>query len=88
MKGADNYSLYAVQVLGMNEIDAARLATYGAYVRPVACVIAGLVADRYNSARSICALFIVLAISYSVLTLVTPETIALNIIYALSLIHI
>ena len=81
MKGADNYSLYAVQVLGMNEIDAARLATYGAYVRPVACVIAGLVADRYNSARSICALFIVLAISYSVLTLVTPETIALNIIY-------
>ena len=82
MKGADNYSLYAVQVLGMNEIDAARLATYGAYVRPVACVIAGLVADRYNSARSIFALFIMLVISYSALSVVTPETIALNLIYA------
>jgi len=82
MKGADNYSLYAVQVLGMNEIDAAKLATYGAYVRPLACIIAGLVADRYNSARSICALFIMLVISYSALSVVTPETIALNLIYA------
>ena len=82
MKGADNYSLYAVQVLGMNEIDAAKLATYGAYVRPLACIIAGLVADRYNSARSICALFIMLVISYSALSVVTPETITLNLIYA------
>ena len=82
MKGTDNYSLYAVQVLGMNEIDAARLATYGAYVRPVACVIAGLIADRYNSARSICVLFIMLVISYSVLAVVTPDTTALTLIYA------
>ncbi len=82
MKGTDNYSLYAVQVLGMNEIDAARLATYGAYVRPVACVIAGLIADRYNSARSICVLFVMLIISYSVLAVVTPDTIALTLIYA------
>ena len=82
MKGADNYSLYAVQVLGMNEIDAARLATYGAYVRPVACVIAGLIADRYNSARSICVLFVMLIISYSVLAVVTPDAIALTLIYA------
>ena len=82
MKGTDNYSLYAVQVLGMNEIDAARLATYGAYVRPVACVIAGLIADRYNSARSICVLFIMLIISYSVLAVVTPDTTALTLIYA------
>ncbi|HIA49562.1 MAG TPA: MFS transporter, partial [Acidobacteria bacterium] len=82
MKGTDNYSLYAVQVLGMNEIDAARLATYGAYVRPVACVIAGLIADRYSSARSICVLFVMLVISYSVLAVVTPDTIALTLIYA------
>ena len=82
MKGTDNYSLYAVQVLGMNEIDAARLATYGAYVRPVACVIAGLIADRYSSARSICVLFVMLIISYSVLAVVTPDTIALTLIYA------
>lgn len=81
-KGLDNYSLYAVQVLGMNEIDAAMLATYGAYVRPVACVIAGLIADRVDSARSIVVLFVMLVASYSVLAVATPDATALTLIYA------
>lgn len=81
-KGLDNYGLYAVQVLGMNEIDAAKLATYGAYIRPVACVIAGLLADRFDSARSIAILFFMLMISYTVLAGTTPDAATLNIIYA------
>ncbi len=81
-KGLDNYALYAVQVLGMNEIDAAKLATYGAYVRPVACVVAGLVADRFDSARSIVVLFIMLVASYGVLAVATPDTVTLSTIYA------
>jgi len=81
-KGLDNYALYAVQVLGMNEIDAATLATYGAYVRPVACVVAGLVADRFDSARSILVFFIMLVASYGALSIVTPDTTTLGIIYA------
>ncbi len=81
-KGLDNYGLYAVQVLGMNEIDAARLATYGAYIRPVACVIAGLLADRFDSARSIAVLFFMLMISYALLAGTTPAAATLNIIYA------
>ena len=81
-KGLDNYSLYAVQVLGTNEIDAARLATYGAYVRPVACITAGLIADRYDAARSILVLFVMLVASYGVLAVATPETTALTVIYA------
>ena len=81
-KGLDNYSLYAVQVLGMNEIDAAKLATYGAYVRPVACVIAGLIADRFDAARSIFVMFVMLVASYGVLGVATPDTAALNLIYA------
>ena len=80
-KGLDNYSLYAVQVLGMNEIDAAKLSTYGAYVRPVACVFAGLIADRFDSARSIAVSFAVLVLSYGALSIVTPDTSALSIIY-------
>ena len=80
-KGLDNYALYAVQVLGMNEIDAAKLATYGAYVRPVACVIAGLIADRFDSARSIFVLFVMLVASYSVLATATLETTTLGVIY-------
>lgn len=81
-KGLDNFALYAVQVLGMNEIDAAKLATYGAYVRPVACVIAGLIADRSDSGRSIFVLFVMLVASYSVLAVATPEATALALIYA------
>lgn len=80
-KGLDNYSLYAVQVLGMNEIDAAKLATYGAYVRPVACVVAGLIADRFDAARSIFVLFVTLVASYSVLATATLETTTLGVIY-------
>ena len=80
-KGLDNYSLYAVQVLGMNEIDAAMLATYGAYVRPVACVMAGLIADRFDSARSIAVMFAMLVASYSVLAVATPDSTALALIY-------
>jgi sugar phosphate permease len=81
-KGLDNYALYAVQVLRMNEIDAATLATYGAYVRPVACVVAGLVADRFDSTRSILVFFIMLVASYGALSIVTPDTTTLGIIYA------
>ena len=80
-KGLDNYALYAVQVLGMNEIDAAKLATYGAYVRPVACVVAGLVADRFDSARSILILFTMLVASFGVLAVATPDPTTLGIIY-------
>ncbi len=80
-KGLDNYALYAVQVLGMNEIDAAKLATLGAYVRPVACVVAGLVADRFDSARSILVFFLMLVVSFGVLAVATPDTTTLSIIY-------
>ncbi len=80
-KGLDNFGIYAVHVLNMSEIDAARLTTYGAYVRPVACVAAGLLADRYDSARSIFGLFAILIASFCVLALATPDTTALAVIY-------
>ena len=66
----------------MNEIDAAMLATYGVYLRPVACVIAGLIADRFDSARSIAILFVMLVAAYSVLAVATPDTATLSVIYA------
>ena len=80
-KGLDNYALYAVQVLNMNEIDGAKLATYGAYIRPVACVVAGLVADRFDSARSILVLFIMCLAAYGVLSIATPDTVSMFVIY-------
>jgi len=81
-KGLDNYSLYAVQVLGMNEVDAARLAIWGAYMRPFAAIVAGLIADRFDAARSIGVAFVVLLLAYLPLASLTPETSGVNIIYA------
>lgn len=79
-KGSDNYSLYAVQVLGMDEVDAARITAAGAYVRPIAALAAGLIADRLSATRSIGAAFAVLAIVYAALSVLTPDMVGLPII--------
>lgn len=80
-KALDNYQLYGVQVLGLNEIDAARLTTYGAYLRPVAAVMAGIIADRFESARSILVMFIMLALSFGMLSMATTETSSMSVLY-------
>ena len=80
-KGMDNYSLYAVQVLGMDEVEGARLASYGAYSRPFAALAAGFIADRFDATRSIGVGFIILAIVFSVLSVATPDTSGLSVIY-------
>jgi len=81
-KGLDNYSLYAVQVLGMNEVDGAQLAAYGAYIRPVAAIAAGVIADRWSASKTIGALFFVLLISYAMLSFALPDGSGLGVIYA------
>jgi len=81
-KGLDNYSLYAVQVLGMNEVDGAQLAAYGAYIRPVAAVAAGVIADRWSASKTIGSLFFVLLISYAMLSFALPDGSGLGVIYA------
>jgi len=40
-KGLDNYGLYAVQVLSMNDVNAAAFTSLAAYLRPVGAVLAG-----------------------------------------------
>lgn len=63
-KGGDNFSLYAKQVLGMNEVDAARFAIWGAYVRPFAAIAGGLLADRFSAAGSIGVAFALMLVTY------------------------
>ncbi len=81
-KGIDNYSLYAVQVLGMNEVDSARLVTWGAYTRPFAAIAAGLIADRFDAARAIGVAFIVLLLAYVPLSLLVPDATSTKLIFA------
>lgn len=81
-KGLDNYALYAVQVLGMNEVDGARLAAYAAYIRPFAAVLAGVLADRWSAGKTIGLIFGVLVVSYLPLAKLLPEGNAVFVIYA------
>jgi sugar phosphate permease len=81
-KGLDNYQLYAVEVLGMNEVDGARLTTNGAYLRPVAAIIAGLLADRFDAGRSILVSFVMIVVAFGILSFATLDTVSMNILLA------
>ena len=80
-KGLDNYSLYAVQVMGMNEVDGAKLAAVGVYTRPIAAVAAGLLADRWSGSKTLGVFFAASVTSYIVLALVSPVGDGLFVIY-------
>jgi len=80
-KGADYYALYAVEVLGKDEVEGAMLASYGAYVRPVAALTAGLIADRIGASRAIGGVFLIMAVVYAVLSVITPDTTLVGVIY-------
>jgi sugar phosphate permease len=81
-KGLDNYSLYAVQVLGMDEVEAARLTAWASYLRPVAAVLTGFAADRFRAGRTIAVAFGVLTACFLALSLAAPSPGWLPIIYA------
>ena len=71
-KGLDFYADYAVRVLGMDEVEAARFSTWGAFVRPLAAVAAGLVADRFDATHTIGVLFALMLASFGALSMLGP----------------
>ena len=81
-KATDFYSQYAVIALGMDEVEGARLASYGAYLRPIAALLAGVIADRVNATRAIGVTFLVLGLVYLVLSASLPGSVSILIIYA------
>ncbi len=81
-KGLDNYALYAFEILDMSEAEAAGFTANSAYIRPVAAVLAGLMADRIGVSRLILGLFAVLAGSYSALSMLLPDGQLLAVVYA------
>ena len=80
-KGLDPYSLYAVQVLGLNEVEAARLTAWASYLRPVAAVLTGLAADRSSAGRAIAVAFALLVPCYALLAIAVPSPAWLPLIY-------
>lgn len=47
-KSTDDFSLYARDAFGYNDVDAVRLATVSFWMRPFAAIVAGLLADRFD----------------------------------------
>lgn len=72
-KGVDNYVLYAVQGYGLDEVEGARVASMSSWVRPVAAVLAGFLADRLRASQVVCASFGLLLIGYGVFVLLEPR---------------
>jgi sugar phosphate permease len=80
-KGIDNYSLYAVQGHGMNEVEGAKVSTLSAWIRPVAAVGAGWIADRVSASLVSTLLFALLLGSYVWLALDAPNPSTVWVLY-------
>lgn len=50
-KSADDFSLYASEILNYNEVEAARAGTVSLWMRPIAAIGAGFLADRFGTVR-------------------------------------
>jgi sugar phosphate permease len=73
-KGFDNFSLFAVEAYGMSEGDAAQYVSYTAWLRPVAALGAGLLADRIRSTRVMFIFFGILLASDLYFAFATPDS--------------
>jgi sugar phosphate permease len=80
-KGIDNYSLYAVQAWEMNEVEGAKVATLSAWIRPIAAVGAGWLADRVSASLVSTLLFALLLGSYAWLALEEPAAGTIWVLY-------
>ena len=72
-KGGDFYSQFARDVWGQSDVHAARISALSVWVRPVAAVGAGLIADRISSSRVIIGCFALTAVTY-ISFILTPPT--------------
>ncbi|MAI78767.1 MAG: MFS transporter [Deltaproteobacteria bacterium] len=63
-KGVDNYSLFAAQAWGFTEVESAKLSALSTWIRPMAAVAAGYLADRFLSSRIISLSFVGLVFWY------------------------
>ena len=72
-KAIDNYSLFAFTVYGLNEVEAAELTAYSVWIRPIAAIGAGLLADRIMPSRATALCFAILIFCFGFLAFDTPN---------------
>ena len=84
-KITDIYSLYASDVMFYDQIKAAEIGSLQLYLRPIVCVLIGLLADRTNSTSWIIIGFIVMLIGASLFAIGIINS-EMNFVFFLSLI--
>ena len=72
-KAFDQYALFAVRGYGIDEIEAAQIVTLGAWTRPLAALLLGLMADRFGVSKMTVICFVILIISHSLFAFTGQE---------------
>lgn len=91
-KGLDFYTLYGVELLGIDEVTSARYMSNASYLRPLGAIGAGFIADRFTTKKVIVSLFGLLAVCYLMLLLFPPESntsvlIVVNLVFTILLVY-
>ena len=84
-KTTDIYSLYASDVMFFDQIKASEVGSFQLYLRPIVCVLIGLLADRTNSSSWIIIGFIIMLFGASIFAIGIINS-EMNFIFFLSLI--
>ncbi|MFW5832237.1 MAG: MFS transporter [Prolixibacteraceae bacterium] len=71
-KGLDFYGLYAMKIMDMNEVSAARFVSNASYLRVIGAIGAGILADRISAKRTVFFTFALLIPVYLLLAFLTP----------------
>ncbi len=73
-RGLDYYALYITEVLGMSEVTASGLISAATYLRPVAAIGTGILADKLTTSKTLAYFFGFLIFAYGVLLLFGLES--------------
>lgn len=65
-RGLDYYSLYITEVLGMTDVAAAGLISAATYLRPIAAMGTGILADKFTTSRTLSIFFGILIFAYGI----------------------
>lgn len=71
-KGTDYFSQYAKDVWGWTEVNSAGLSAFSSWMRPLAALGAGFLADRWSSSRVVIGCFVLTGTAYLSFILITP----------------
>ena len=82
-KGFDNYSLFAVDAYGLNEVEAAKIVAIASWMRPIAALGAGVLGDRFGVTRMTAVTFLLLLASQLYFALAVPGPVWILLVNAL-----